>query len=32
MDVTKTFYAGDPDVRDRKLAAITKAYTAVGIL
>jgi bacillolysin len=30
-DVTKTYFAGDPDVRDRNLAAIRAAYGAVGI-
>ena len=30
-DVTKTYFAGDPDVRDRKIAAIQSAYAEVGI-
>ena len=30
-DVAKTYFAGDPPRRDRKLAAIAAAYDAVGI-
>lgn len=30
-DVASTFYAGDPPLRDQKIAAIKSAYAAVGI-
>jgi bacillolysin len=30
-DIAKTYFAGDPEVRDRKVAAITNAYAGVGI-
>jgi Zn-dependent metalloprotease len=30
-DVAKTYFAGNPALRDRKVAAITSAYAAVGI-
>jgi Zn-dependent metalloprotease len=29
--VAKTYYSGEPAERDRKLAAITRAYSEVGI-
>jgi len=31
VDVASTFYAGDPALRDKKIAAIKAAYEAVGI-
>jgi bacillolysin len=31
IEVARTFYAGDADERTRKIAAIRKAYSAVGI-
>jgi bacillolysin len=31
IDVASTFYAGDAELRDKKVTAIKTAYAAVGI-